>query len=243
VATLLLTPHSSAGTQRTACAVQHTLTSPSLRAWLEGDWAIIFSHPDDFVRYDLEMDRWLVVTQRAFAARGIRPIALDSPALDPETSWVTQVIGDNRTVLLEDPTQQHFGPVDLQTPVLREALEQVGQRFVMIIDGELRQQKVFSYDTLSGLPSPLEFLGWAQALRTKQLATLQAKQASLGETAANIAFPASHALRQCTRGLFEVVASSSPQIRERKRGSSREQAGRGAGMNVTRCARRREMTL
>jgi hypothetical protein len=61
--------------------------------------------------------------------------------------------------------------------VLREALEQVGQRFVMIIDGELRQRKTFSYDTLSGLPSPLEFLGWAEALRTKQVATLQARQA------------------------------------------------------------------
>jgi hypothetical protein len=143
-------------------------------------------------------------------------------------------------VLLEDPTQQHFGPVDLAAPVLREALEQVGRRFVMIIDGELRQQKVFSYDTLSGLPSPLEFLGWAQALRTKQTAALQA---SPGETAANIPFPISPALRQSMRGPFAVVASSSPQIRERKRGSSREQAGRGAGMNVTRCARRREMTL
>jgi alkyl hydroperoxide reductase subunit AhpC len=220
VATLLFESQTSAGGQRRACAVQHTLTSPSLRAWLEGDWAIIFSHPDDFVRYDLEMDRWLVVTQRAFAARGIRPIALDSPSLDPATSWVTQISGDSRAVLLEDPTQQQFGPVDLQTPVLREALEQVGQRFVMIIDGELRQRKTFSYDTLSGLPSPLEFLGWAEALRTKQIA-----------------------LRQCTRERSKVVASSSPQIRERKRGSSREQAGRGAGMNVTRCARPREMTL
>jgi hypothetical protein len=182
VATLLFASQTSAGGQRTARPVQHTLTSPSLRAWLEGDWAIIFSHPDDFVRYDLEMDRWLVVTQRAFAARRIRPIALDSPALDPETSWVTQVIGDSRAVLLEDPTQQHFGPVDLQTPALRAALERSGRRFVMIIDGELRQRKTFSYDTLSGLPSPLEFLGWAEALRTKQVATLQARHGSPGET-------------------------------------------------------------
>ncbi len=34
----------------------------------------------------------------------------------------------------------------------------------MIIDSELRQQKMFSYATLSGLPSPLEFFGWAEAL-------------------------------------------------------------------------------
>jgi hypothetical protein len=182
VATLLFASQPSAGGQRTARAVQHTLTSPSLRAWLEGDWAIIFSHPDDFVRYDLEMDRWLVVTQRAFAARRIRPIALDSPSLDPATSWVTQVIGDSRAVLLEDPTQQHFGPVDLATPALRAALEISGRRFVMIIDGELRQQKTFSYDALSGLPSPLEFLGWAEALRAKQAESTAAGRETVAGT-------------------------------------------------------------
>jgi alkyl hydroperoxide reductase subunit AhpC len=195
-----------------AGTAQQSLTSPSLRTWLRGGWAILFSHPDDFVRYDLEMDRWLVVTRHSFAERGIRPIALATPAHDPQRSWVTQVSGDSRAVLLEDPTQQHFGPVDLQTPVLREEIEQSGARFVMIIDDELRLQKMFSYATLSDLPSPLEFLGWAEALRSKH-------------------------------HRWDLVASSNPHIRERKRGSSREQAGRGAGMNINRSARRREMNL
>jgi alkyl hydroperoxide reductase subunit AhpC len=216
VATLLLASRArSAATQSGSTYstdLQQTLTSPSLRAWLRGDWAILFSHPDDFVRYDLEMDRWLVVAQRAFAERGIRPIALDSPTSVVERSWITQVSGDARTVLLEDPSQQHFGPVDLQTPVLREEIEQSQRRFVMIIDDELRQRKIFSYGTLSNLPSPLEFLGWAEALRTKQ-------------------------------HRWDLVASSNPQIRERKRGSSREHAGRGAGPNGNRSARRPEMTL
>jgi alkyl hydroperoxide reductase subunit AhpC len=144
------------------------MSSPSLRAWLRGSWAVLFSHPDDFVSYDLEMDRWLVITRRAFAGRRIQPIALATPALDPDHNWVTQVSGDNRAVLLEDPAQEHFGPVDLQTPVLREAIEQPGRRFVMIIDGALRIQKTFTYQALSNLPSPLELLGWADALRTKQ---------------------------------------------------------------------------
>jgi hypothetical protein len=144
------------------------MTSPSLRAWLRDGWAILFSRPDDFVSYDLEMDRWLVITRRAFAERRIQPIALASPALDPEHGWVTQVSGDNRAVLLEDPAQQYFGPVDLQTPVLREAIERAGQRFAMIIDNTLRIQKIFTYDVLSNLPSPLDLLGWADALRAKQ---------------------------------------------------------------------------
>jgi alkyl hydroperoxide reductase subunit AhpC len=216
VATLLLASRTrSAATQSGATPsadLQQTVISPSLRAWLRGDWAILFSHPDDFVRYDLEMDRWLVVAKRAFAERGIRPIALASPTSDPEQSWIPQVGGDNRSVLLEDASQQCIGPVDRQTPVLRKEIELAKRRFVMIIDDELRRQKIFSYGTLSNLPSPLEFLGWTEALRAKQQR-------------------------------WNLVASSNPPIRERKRGSSREQAGRGAGANGNRSARRLEMTL
>jgi alkyl hydroperoxide reductase subunit AhpC len=182
VATLLLANRTTPGAGDTSGTVQQTLTSPSLRTWLREGWAILFSHPDDFVRYDLEMDRWLVLTRRAFAQRGIRPIALASPKLDPERNWVTQVSGDNRTVLLEDPARQHFGPVDLQTPVLREEIEQPGRRFVMIIDSALRRQKIFTYDTLSNLPSPLEFLGWAEVLRSKQAEQLHGRPLPAAET-------------------------------------------------------------
>jgi len=150
------------------------LTSPSLRTWLGGDWAILFSHPDDFVSYDLEMDRWLVITRKAYADRGIQPIALAAPTLDTERSWVTQVSGDSRAVLLEERTQ--FGPVDLQVPVLREQIEAPGRRFVMIIDNALRIQKTVTYQSLSNLPSPLELLGWAEALRAKQTAAKEAAQ-------------------------------------------------------------------
>ncbi len=188
MATLLLashtfsnTPHTG-GAPHTAGSLRQTLTSPSLRAWLRGDWALLFSHPDDFVRYDLEMDRWLVLARRAFAERGIRPIALAAATLDAERSWISQVSGDARSVLLEDPSQQHFGPVDLQTPVLREEIEQSGRRFVMIIDGELRRQKMFGYDSLSNLPSPLELLGWAEALRTKQVEADRARHAPAAAT-------------------------------------------------------------
>ena len=87
-------------------------------------------------------------------------------------------------------SQQYFGPVDLQTRVLREEIEQTGRRFVMIIDGELRQQKTFSYGTLSSTKCRhrWSFLGWdGGAAAAKQ-------------------------------HRWDLVASPNPQIRERKRG-------------------------
>jgi hypothetical protein len=156
-------------TARTAStATQHTLSSPCLRTWLREDWAMLFSNPDDFVSYDFEMDRWLVITRRAFAERHIRPIALASPTRGIDLGWVTQLSGDERTVLLEDPAQQHFGPVDLEPPLLRERIEQSDGRFVMFIDNALRIRREFTYRSLADLPSPLELLGWADTLRSRQ---------------------------------------------------------------------------
>jgi hypothetical protein len=56
-----------------------------------------------------------------------------------------------------------------------------GRRFVMIIDSELRTRRTFSYSSLSDLPSPLEFLGWADTLRTKQAADTGARSASVAD--------------------------------------------------------------
>ncbi len=160
-------------THTAAAPIQRTLNSPCLRTWLRGDWAILFSHPDDFVTYDFEMDRWLVVMRQAFAERHIKPIALASPGREVDMSWVTQVTGDERTVLLEGPAQQHFGPVDLQVPVLKDTIEHSEPRFAMVIDNALRIQKTFTYRSRSELPSPLELLGWADTLRSRQTARPQ----------------------------------------------------------------------
>ncbi|MDB6088498.1 MAG: hypothetical protein JWN85_1282 [Gammaproteobacteria bacterium] len=186
MATLLL------ATRNTSSSALRTMTSPSLRTWLREGWAILFSHPDDFVRYDLEMDRWLVVTQRAFAARRIRAMSLASPAREVDRSWITQVDDDKRTVLLEDPARESFGTVDLQAAALREEIEQPGRRFVMIIDTALRKQKLFTYNDLSNLPSPLEFLGWADALRAKQATAVQTNRHFVPDTHGRLV-PAAHA--------------------------------------------------
>jgi alkyl hydroperoxide reductase subunit AhpC len=160
VATLLLTSRNAPP------AIDSSAECPSLRAWLRKDWAILFSHPDDFVRCDLEMDRWLAVIQRAFAGCRIRPLALASPTLEGHDGWVAQVTGDARTVLLEEPSRENVRAFDLGAHALHHDIRSLAQRrFVMIIDDTLRSRRTFCYSGLASVPSPLEFLGWADAAR------------------------------------------------------------------------------
>ena len=38
----------------------------------------------------------------------------------------------------------------------------------MVVDDGLCNRRTFSYGTLAEVPSPLEFLGWADAVRSRQ---------------------------------------------------------------------------
>lgn len=141
----------------------------SLRAWLREGWAVLFSHPDDFVRCAVEMDRWLALVQRAFAATRIRPLALASPAVRAVSGWIAAVSGDLRTVLLSNPLHRHGHTFDLRAAALRADIQTLGrQRFVMVVDDGLYNRRTFTYGTLAEVPSPLEFLGWADAVRSRQ---------------------------------------------------------------------------
>jgi alkyl hydroperoxide reductase subunit AhpC len=162
MATLQLTNHD------VAAAAEGTDEHPSLRTWLREDWAILFSHPGDFVRCELEIDRWLAVVQRAFAGCRVRPLALASQPPGKEAGWVTQVSGDSRMVLLEKPAGVDGRAGDLRLHALHDAIGALRQRrFVLVIDSALRVRRTFIYTGLSDVPSPLELLGWADATRTR----------------------------------------------------------------------------
>jgi hypothetical protein len=140
----------------------------SLRAWLREGWGVLFSHPDDFVRCELEMDRWLAVIQRAFAGQRMRPLALARRAAGVVGGWIAEVSGDWRHVLLSEPPPRAGRSFDPRSCALRAQLESLGQqRFVMVVDDGLCNRRTFSYGTLAEVPSPLEFLGWADAVRSR----------------------------------------------------------------------------
>lgn len=145
----------------------------SLRSWLGDSWALLFSHPRDFVRCELEMDRWLSVLQRTFAASRIKPLQLLSTSAQAlEGSWIGEVSGDASLVPLFDVREALSNACDLQAYALREAIGALGRRrFVMLVDDSLRIRRTYAYSALADVPSPLEFVGWAAAARAKSAAT------------------------------------------------------------------------
>jgi alkyl hydroperoxide reductase subunit AhpC len=137
----------------------------SLRAWLAGDWGLLFSHPDDFAYYDIEADRWLSLLQEAFTAASLRPLGL---ARHPDATlhgWIAEVNGGARSVALTD---RGYWPhiADFRTHALRESVHRSRSRFVMILDADLRLRRTMFYAAGSQLPSLFDLIALAQKART-----------------------------------------------------------------------------
>ncbi len=160
MATLVIPGRSAAG------CLEHASEAVSLRSWLDDSWTLLFSHPHDLVRCELESDRWLAIVSTALTASGIRPLALAQSGRRLDAGWVTQIAGDERAVLIEEPAdERHRDWLDLGARRLRDEILTMTQRFVMIVDPLLRIRRTYAYGAPEGLPSPLELVRWVGALR------------------------------------------------------------------------------
>lgn len=142
----------------------------SLRAWLADRWAVLFSHPEDFVQEQLEMDRWISVLSRSFSGRGVAPVALARPGHDPGESWLGRLAArddESAAVLALDPPLPDT-LTDISAGALRADIARSGPRFAMIIDANLRCRRALRYRPPAELPSPLDLIGWAVALRKRE---------------------------------------------------------------------------
>jgi hypothetical protein len=158
-----------------ACAESRLKTSRTrvcdialLRASLAPRWAILFSHPDDFAQEQIEMDRWVIVLARSFSARGVLPVALARPPSSPEHGWLGRLAagdGDSAAVLTLDDVSAAVA--DFSDGALRAQIARSSPRFAMILDSSLRCRRTLSYRLPAELPSPLELIGWALALRKR----------------------------------------------------------------------------
>ncbi len=142
----------------------------SLRGWLAHRWAILFSHPEDFAQEQLEMDRWVSVLSRSLGERGVAALALARGAQDPTQGWLGRLAAldpESTAVLALDEPPPVTLLVDLAAAALRARIGRSGPRFAMVIDSSLGCRRELSYRSPTELPSPLELIGWAVALRKR----------------------------------------------------------------------------
>ncbi len=141
----------------------------SLRAWLTGRWAILFSHPEDFAQEQLEMDRWLNVVSRSFVERDVAAVALSRHGCDPGQGWLGRLAALGRepaaVLTLDPPAAGAFA--DPAAAELRARIARGEPRLAMIVDPALRCRRALSYQPPTELPSPLDLIGWAAALRKR----------------------------------------------------------------------------
>lgn len=142
----------------------------SLRQWLGECWAILFSHPGDFDQEQLERDRWLSVLSRTFDEHGVRAVALARDADDAQAAslgWLA-ALSDGAAAVLSTaaPAQGSLG--DFRACPLGPQVSRGGTRFAMVIDPDLRCRRLARYHSPVDLPSPIELVGWAVALRDRQ---------------------------------------------------------------------------
>jgi alkyl hydroperoxide reductase subunit AhpC len=138
------------------------------------DWVVLFSHPDDFVSHDLELDRWVTLARAAFERNGVRPLALAADGQRADAGWVTQVSGDSTTLVLLQPRWSRFpDPFQFNGRELREDIvgirgRSMACRFVAIVDPQMRRRWMYAYDDPSSVPSPLQIAYLAGELRAAE---------------------------------------------------------------------------
>jgi len=140
--------------------------SVDLRDWLTGDWALLFSHPQDFQDHGLEHDRWVDILREEFRARRVRPLAYVRCSEGIDTTWVSELFCDRRCVRL-DASGPASEIVHLGLRGLRADLLDLSQRFVMIIDAIPSRRGLLKYNLVPNTISPLDLLASIDVMRRR----------------------------------------------------------------------------
>lgn len=149
---------------------------PSLRRRLDGAWALLFSHVDDFSVQGFEADRWLAHVRAAFASTNVRPLAGATDAYEHSTSWVVEAGGAAVCMNLEDI--RHILLREEGSECMREAALDSRVRFVILLDHQARVRWSYLYQPEQQPPSPIDL---ARLAESKRLEALEADQRKWGK--------------------------------------------------------------
>lgn len=132
----------------------------SLRRWLAGRWALLFSHPEDFASYGFEADRWLIYLQETFDSRRLRAVAVGPVN---EASWVSDIGG--RFILTYEAEEL--------LPQLHDRAQDRGEHFVTIIDDSLCARRTLLYSPGNEVPSLIELVQTAARLYERAMPSVR----------------------------------------------------------------------
>jgi len=205
-------------------------SSVSLREWLEGRWTIVFSHPDDFVRCELEIDRWLGIVGDAFRQARIRPLAVSRSMCPVDAGWVSQLSRDHRVVSLFERGNARSLP-DLNASRLRAFLERMDRRYVAIIDSRLHARWTLLYTAAELPPFPPDLVRLACRIRsaeapdsrpvsaveeTQRARTLPSRRLTACETSWSSRIPSAVAETKNAAAPTTITARSSPSFGQKR---------------------------
>lgn len=114
----------------------------SLRDWLQGDWAVVCSHPDDFAPPRGTPEGFVTCIAEGLRAERIKLIAFDRTPEPPPASWLDHSVNDDSIVVLD---RDAADVVDLAEHALAAKLAELTQPFVVIVDGRGRVRTTLKY--------------------------------------------------------------------------------------------------
>ncbi len=141
------------------------LTVATLRDWMQGRWALVFSHADDFASDGFEMDRWLVHVGQAFATAGLSPVAIARDG-SAGSSWIPRVGGADMIIRWSDAHRAGGSMCTRERSLLSTILGQAN-RFVLTVDESLRPRLTYAYSPGDRLPSPIDLVWMAHRTRER----------------------------------------------------------------------------
>jgi alkyl hydroperoxide reductase subunit AhpC len=144
--------------------------SHELHTWLGGDWALLFSHPEDFAVQGRGRKRWLARLRGHLDVDSVRLITVKRDNKSLANGWIEELAAPSpagaepQLIRVREPSFAAADALSFAARSLRGVLLAAPSRFVLIIDGELKRQKMLRYGDRSRL-SVLDLLAWTDARR------------------------------------------------------------------------------
>lgn len=118
----------------------------SLLEWLDGQWAIAMSHPEDFAPCPTTPIGFKNSLADAVLAQQIRPIAVTRSVEPPPPCWLDHAVNDDAVVML-DRSRSLF--LNLAERALAARIAALDGPFALILDDRGRCRATLRYDAHS----------------------------------------------------------------------------------------------